>query len=86
MECDCIKQLQQELRKEFNDSEEVLDLLNKAEEDVNFSHDKTCFDAMQAFIANAFSVHMPNTAAGKALDMNPDIKKAADRELLMEKK
>lgn len=54
MECDCIKQLQQELRKEFNDSEEVLDLLN--------------------------------TAAGKALDMNPDIKKAADRELLKEAK
>lgn len=52
MACDCIKQLQQELRKEFNDSVEVLDLLN--------------------------------TAAGKALDMNPDIKKAADRELLKE--
>lgn len=66
--------------------EEVLDMLNKPEEDVNFSHDKTCFDAMQAFIANAFSVHMPNTAAGKALDMNPEIKKAADRELLKEAK
>ena len=66
--------------------EEVLELLNKADKDVNFSHDKTCFDAMQAFITNAFSVHMPNTAAGIALDMNPEIKKAADREALKEAK
>ena len=66
--------------------EEVLDLLNKPEKDVNFSHDKTCFDAMQAFITNAFSVHMPNTAAGKAFEMNPEIKRAADRELLKEAK
>lgn len=46
MAYDCIKQLQQELRKKFNDSEEVLDLLNKAVEDVNFSHDKTCFNEL----------------------------------------
>lgn len=64
--------------------EEVLDLLNKPDKDVNFSHDKTCFDAMQAFITNAFSVHMPNTAAGEALGMNPEIRRELDREALRE--
>ena len=75
-----------DMREASKKIEEVLDLLNKPEKDVNFSHDKTCFDAMQAFITNAFSVHMPNTAAEKALEMNPEIKKAADRELLKEAK
>lgn len=64
--------------------EEVLDLLNKPEKDVNFSHDKTCFDAMQAFITNAFSVHTPNIAAGMALEMNPEIRRELDREALRE--
>ena len=39
---------------------------------------------MQAFITNAFSVHMPNTAAGIALDMNPEIRRELDREALRE--
>lgn len=75
-----------DMREASKKIEEVLDLLNRADKDVNFSHDKTCFDAMQAFITNAFSVHMPNTAAGIALDMNPEIRKAADREALKEAK
>lgn len=75
-----------DMREAAKKIEEVLDLLNKPDKDISFTDDKTCSDAMQAFITNAFSVHMPNTAAGEALDMNPEIKKAADRELLKEAK
>ena len=75
-----------DMREASKKIEEVLDLLNKADKDICFTDDKTCSDAMQAFITNAFSVHMPNTAAGIALDMNPEIKKAADREALKEAK
>lgn len=66
--------------------EDAMELLNKPDKDISFTDDKTCSDAMQAFITNAFSVHTPNTAAGIALDMNPEIKRAADRELLKEAK
>ena len=64
--------------------EEALELLNKPDKDISFTDDKTCSDAMQAFITNAFSVHMPNTAAGEALDMNPEIRRELDREALRE--
>ena len=66
--------------------EEVLDLLNKPDKDISFTDDKTCSDAMQAFITNAFSVHMPNVAAGKALDMNPGIRREVDKEALKQAK
>ena len=77
-------QLIVDMREASKKIEEVLDLLNKPEKDVNFSHDKTCFDAMQAFITNAFSVHTPNIAAGMALEMNPEIRRELDREALRE--
>ena len=64
--------------------EEALELLNKPDKDISFTDDKTCSDAMQAFITNAFSVHTPNTAAGIALDMNPEIRRELDREALRE--
>ena len=75
-----------DMREAAKKIEEVLDLLNKPDKDISFTDDKTCSDAMQAFITNAFSVHTPNTAAGIALDMNPEIKRAADREALKEAK
>mgnify|MGYP003413845966 FL=1 len=73
-----------DMREASKKIEEALELLNKADKDICFTDDKTCSDAMQAFITNAFSVHMPNTAAGEALEMNPEIRRELDREALRE--